>query len=151
MAMVQFGCGVEPITQGATTTATTIELNSAEWGEFHSPDLDVTIRRVTALMDADEEDDATQPTEYAIQLTLRFLMEAASLLAGDVPRAAATVTDEGGIRLFWREPGRSVQLTVPPHHGKALSVYHRKGAEHATERDASPQVLAHWLDWFARA
>ena len=38
-------------------------------GEFHSPDLDVTIRWVTALMNADEEDDATQPTAYAIQLT----------------------------------------------------------------------------------
>ena len=114
-------------------------------------DFDLTVSRVIALASLEPgvaPDDVALPTERVVSAALHFLIAASERLGDSFPRGAAALDETGGIRVFWRQPGRSVQLWVPADESRPASVYHRDDTVHATERTWSAGPLARWLEWF---
>jgi len=110
---------------------------------------DTTIERVRGLTQLEDEEDA--PSADALSLAIEFLAQARTSLYTQFPKGATAVREDGGVDVYWKRPGRIVQLAVPARQERPLSVYHRSGDEHGTDTVVSPEILAHWLEWFARA
>jgi hypothetical protein len=121
---------------------------TASWNE---PDegFSMTVSRVQGLAHVEDEDET--PTPHALSSALHFLSRTKQFLAHTFPRGAATVSDDGVIDVYWRKPGRTVQLMIPADERRTTSVYHRDGSDYGLDKDATPETLAHWLEWFVRA
>ena len=112
--------------------------------------LKTTLSRVEALLALEDDAEAgvVRPTETACRQTLGILTHACSLIRGDFPLASPSPDGEGGIHVYWRKPGRNVQLNVPADGKEAPSIFHRDGFQYRMERDSGPAELARWLSWF---
>jgi hypothetical protein len=121
---------------------------TASWDE---PDegFNMTVSRVQGLAHIEDEDET--PTPQALSSALHFLAQTKRFLAHPFPRGAATVSDDGSIDVSWRKPGRTVQLMIPADERRTTSVYHRDGSDYGLDKDAAPETLARWLEWFSRA
>lgn len=117
------------------------------------PDLDdgfnATMSRVRELAHIEDEDEA--PAPHALSAALDFLTQTRRFLKGDIPKGAATVGDDGSIDVYWKMPGRMVQVMIPADEQRTVSVYHRNGTDYSIDKSAAPETLAHRLEWFARA
>ncbi len=109
----------------------------------------ITIERVRGLTQLEDEEDAPSPD--VLSLAIEFLAQVKTSLYEQFPKGATAVRDDGSVDVYWRQPGRIVQLTVPAQQDHTLSVYHREGDKHGTDTAVSPETLARWLEWFARA
>ncbi len=118
---------------------------------WHYPDsgFSTTISRVQDLTHAEDEDET--PAQYALSSALDYLYQTQQFLALDFPKGATTVGDDGSIDLYWRKPGRAVQLMIPADDRRTVSVYHRDGSDYGIDKDVTPETLARWLEWFAGA
>ena len=106
-----------------------------------------TVSRVRALSYVEDE----TPSPHALLSALDFLTQIGQSLGNAFPRGAAAVGDDGRIDVYWRKPGRTVQLMIPADERRTASVYHRDGTDYGVDKDAAPETLARWLEWFARA
>ncbi len=108
-----------------------------------------TISRVRALAYVEDEDET--PAPHALSSALDFLIQTGQALGNAFPKGATTVGDDGRIDVYWRKPGRTVQLMIPADERRTASVYHRDGTDYSVDKDAVPEMLVHWLEWFNRA
>jgi hypothetical protein len=77
---------------------------------------DVTEDRLLQLAYIPEDEDYTQPTQYAHRLARKLLFAAYHELdrRGELfPRASVTTTEAGNVVVHWRKPNLAVQIMVP--------------------------------------
>jgi len=110
-------------------------------------DYDTTVSRVIAT--AQEEEDG--PTQYALSTALALLSNLRDQIDYPFPRATASGTPDGGIHVYWQQPGRALILAVPARQGDAGYVYHEDATGYGALRDMSTQTLVRWLTWFIYA
>ena len=109
-------------------------------------EFNLVISRISQIL---QEDDF-RPTEYALRTALTLVYEANQILKGVFARASVAVSEEGAISIYWRKPGRNLQLTVPAEEGRSAFIYHQENKDYSIERNAMPTTLANWLQWFMR-
>jgi hypothetical protein len=112
-------------------------------------ELSITIARLQALLEEEEEDDygVAKPSAYAYGTALALVSEASRLMASPFRKASASTDDRGGIRLTWSIPEAEVRLVCAHQSDKPTYLYHEVGNEYEVERDVSASTVAHWLDW----
>lgn len=120
-----------------------------------SPDFGRLIVDLRNLMSGCQEDeDEIPPTDYALTETLKLLFEAREHLMiywkdYKFPQASVCSTDEGGINVYWRKQGITVQLSVPAAPEGNLFLYHRENDNYRLDRSqVNGRHLADLLRWF---
>jgi len=116
---------------------------------FENEELSITIARLQALLEEEEEDDygVAKPSIYAYGTALALVSEASRLMASLFRKASTSTDDRGGIRLTWSRPEAEVRLVCAHQSDKPTYLYHEVGNEYEVERDVSASTVAHWLDW----
>ena len=109
----------------------------------------IVLERLYALKE--DEDDNELPTATAYTKICDLLIRANSLMQLDFPRGTPSVEEDRGIRIEWRRGPREVKLVVAPQSGGLEYVYQAENASHSLDKNVTPAVLAHWLDWLAAA
>lgn len=127
--------------QGENSSNKTLTSENAE--------VSITIARLQALLEEEEEDDygVAKPSLYAYGTALALVSEASRLMASPFRKASASTDDRGGIRLTWSIPEAEIRLVCAHQSDKPTYLYHEVGNEYEVERDVSASTVAHWLDW----
>ncbi len=113
--------------------------------------LQTTVARVQGLLDViDNDEDYKRPNEHTVYTAINWLDLAYFQLDKTVPKGAAAVDEDGGIRIYWQSPTRNVQLAIPNTRGAKPWIYHQEGKEYSLDREVSPEKLAYWLNWLAQ-
>lgn len=114
--------------------------------------LSVVIERIQALAVQDEDVEDPPPTTELISYAVELCRMAAHNMTHPFPRAAASSDEDGNIAIYWRADSKKA-LSVTLYNDRTRNLlYHREtGQESAIEYHLSPQMLAHWLDWYAEA
>lgn len=111
----------------------------------------VTMKRLLALLEADETDDygILQPSQSAFKSTMSLVIEAYEIMGDRFPRASASTDEQGGIRLAWSklEPECEVRLICPADANQSIYLYHELGDTYAVENRATTSILVQWLEW----
>lgn len=115
-------------------------------------DLEVAINRIQMLAVQDEDVEDPPPTPELIAHAVELCRMAAHIMTHPFPRAAASSDEDGNIAIYWRADSRKA-LSVTLYNDRTRNfLYHREtGHELAIEYQLSPQMLAHWLDWYSVA
>lgn len=118
-----------------------------------SNSITVTLKRLIALLEADETDEygILQPSQSAFKSAMQFVVEAYDAMGDNFPKASASTDEEGSIRLTWSKPAADceVRLICPAQTDKTAYLYHELGSTYAVEREEFE--LTQWLEWFNRA
>lgn len=108
------------------------------------------LRELEELRTATPEKDeygVLRATKHAYTTAADVLINAA-IVAGlsgrQIPRGIVSTDSEGGIRIEWNRPHRSVRLIVPFSAERDGYVYHQEGSQYGTAA-AIPESLAQWL------
>ena len=108
------------------------------------------VSRIHELMqkENDYENDygATMPTSYATDRVLAILDDTFQRLRTSFPKAAVSVSFDGGIRVQWIYPLSSVRLVVPGAVNEEEYMYFEDGDNYGTEI-VSGQILADRISW----
>jgi hypothetical protein len=108
------------------------------------------VRQLVELWKGPKNDDfgCLQPTQYAFDRTIEFLVDAAIDANSDkgrqIPSGCVSTDSEGGVRIEWIRDAASVHMVVPAQTNRAAYVYHETGNDYATE-DMTPRRLSHLL------
>ena len=99
----------------------------------------------------DYEDDygAAVPTSYATDRVLDILDATFQKLKDTFPKAAVSVSFDGGIRIQWIYPQSSVRLVIPAAVNDETYIYFEDGDNYGTEI-VSAQNLADRISWLQR-
>jgi hypothetical protein len=115
-----------------------------------SPGLTLTLKRLVALLDGEDEDDygILKPTDYAFKTVMNLLIEANSLISADFPKASASTDHQGGIRLTWTssDTESEVCLFCPASAETPSDVYYALNTEEGVEDVHSATTLVKWLE-----
>jgi hypothetical protein len=115
----------------------------------------VTLKRLVALLEADETDEygVLQPSQVAFKLAMEFVVEAYDAMGDRFPKASASTDEQGSIRLTWNklEPEREVRLICPSLTDQKAYLYHEHGNDYAVEREVTVAILLQWLEWLNQA
>lgn len=107
------------------------------------------LQELNSLRTGPEQDEhgVLRPTRDAYEMASGLLVDAAivaSRKTRKIPLGAVSTDSEGGVRIEWVRPDRSVHLVVPSARENPSYIYHECGDDFDTE-DASADRLAHWL------
>lgn len=99
-----------------------------------------------SLPDEHDEYGVLRATRSAYESACCLLIDAAIVAAPNrqIPRGCVSTDSEGGLRVQWIRPNKSVHLVIPAQPDKESYIYHEVGLDYGTER-ASAGRLAHWL------
>lgn len=113
----------------------------------------VTLRNLISVLkeEAENEENTTLPTEYAIDTVASIIADANSRMRGNFPQGSPSADGTGGLRVEWIHGEREIRLAVAPRSGGKTYIYHEEPAHYATEYTVSAQALAKWLDWLIEA
>jgi hypothetical protein len=115
-----------------------------------SPGLTMTLKRLVALLDGEDEDEygILKPTDYAFKTVMNLLIEANSLISIDFPKASASTDHQGGIRLAWTssDSEQEVCLFCPFGSATPIDIYYALETEEGVENSVSAATLVKWLE-----
>jgi hypothetical protein len=115
----------------------------------------VTLKRLVALLEADETDEygILQPSQTAFKLAMQFVVEAYDAMGDRFPQASVATDEQGSIRLTWSklEPECEVRLVCPAQTNQPAYFYHELGSDYAVERQVTTALLGQWLEWLNQA
>ena len=118
-----------------------------------SQDFKFMISRILDLLkeeeDCEDEYGAVVPTEHALLNVLAILGETHNELQTFFPRAAASVSFDGGIRIQWMHPHSSVRLVIPGGPDEDGYIYFEDEDYYDTE-SVSAKNLAYRMNWLQR-
>jgi hypothetical protein len=120
-----------------------------------SSHITVTLKRLVALLEEDETDEygILQPSQSAFKLAMRLVVDAYEAMGDRFPKASASTSEEGSIRLTWSKlsPECEVRLVCPATSEQQAYLYHELGDNYAVERDVTASILVQWLEWLNQA
>jgi hypothetical protein len=107
------------------------------------------VRQLAALRECEEADEygVLRASEHAYNEACQLLIDAtitAALERREIPDACVSTDSEGGVRIEWIRPQRSVHLVIPCDPPRQPYLYHEVGDAYGTER-ATAGALAYWL------
>jgi hypothetical protein len=130
-----------------------ISLCTAFLEQRASRDYDFMVSRVLELLQVedDQEDDygAIVPTRTALSNALTILHETFRELQTTFPRAVASVSFDGGIRIQWMRPESSLRLVIPGSDEEEAYIYFEHEDDYGTE-SVSATNLARRIKWLQR-
>lgn len=107
----------------------------------------VIFERLKRLLD---EDDDLQPSQYAYSKAYSLLSEVIQAYEDVFPRAAVAAGEDEGIYIYWRKPGKSIELAIPSAANGRHTIYVRdRGGSYLIDR-VSVGELVNWLYDFAK-
>lgn len=113
-------------------------------------DLDTVIERIHGLAVVDEDDIDPPPSAVRIACAIDLCRQAARLMVNPFPRATPASTDDGGVDIYWQRPGDRAVSVCTGEHATDNYLYHRlTRGESGIEQPLTPELIAHWLDWYA--
>lgn len=105
---------------------------------------------LTEVQEEMEEDEgASVPTLYAIRQTIEILQGALENIYVPLPKAAFSVSYEGGIRIQWMYPQFSLRLVIAEAEESESYIYYEDGQEYSIEA-ANSENLKQRLMWLKR-
>jgi hypothetical protein len=107
------------------------------------------VNRLISLYTTEPDEDEVKPTDYAYMTAWRLVMEATAKMDCNFPKASATVTDEGGIRIRWRSENAEVRLAIPADENGKHYIYFEHGDRFGGETPVTGDKLASLIEWFA--
>lgn len=110
-----------------------LENQASGFGLVHS-------RLLNLLLDDEEDEEQVKPTGYAFNTALRLLLETDQNI-GTLPKAAVTTDEDGGLRIQWHRPDRSVRLIIPAGSGGKHYIYYESDDNYDAE-DYDPSTAA---------
>ncbi|MGA2594735.1 MAG: hypothetical protein ABSH32_32960 [Bryobacteraceae bacterium] len=113
-----------------------------------SGDYVITLGRIEELRTEENEDD--RPSDYANDLGLKVLIEAARELGLRFPRASVSVGANRGLRVTWSYGPREVRLVCGGSTANKSYIYAESGSEHGIECILDGSHLAQHLRWVLR-
>jgi len=113
----------------------------------------VLVGRVRDLLsdDYDVEIGEQAPSAENIDRAMTLLSDAFQVMRSPFPRAFASTTGRGDIRIYWRSGELDLHLIIPADVGEAPSLYLHDGGSESFDRDVSSAQLADRLSRFSRA
>lgn len=136
------------VDEGSTknTMLASQEIQPSELSDIYGKNFGIILSRLARLMN---DEDEIPPTPYALTATLEILFKAYKYIPGEnFPKAAVTTDDSGGLYIYWRKPGRQLQLTVPGNEHSPSYIYHTENNNETMDKNISDLTLVHWLRWF---
>ena len=126
----------------------TLENRTDETGQ---DGLAVTIERLNALLNDEEDEDFLPPNAYAFSAACLLLKGANAQMKGSFPSGSPSADGAGGLRIEWQRSPKEVRLILAPKIGGRTYIYHESGDEYATENSVTAETLAFWLEWLLTA
>ena len=114
-----------------------------------TPPFAETLKRLLALhVGSDDTEDEISANAVAVATALRLVWYCYGTLESRFPEGRATVTEDGGVQIYWDAERRKVHLLISGDDEPRVTLYHASSAhDYGLERTVTGAALSRWLAW----
>lgn len=97
----------------------------------------------------EDEEDFHPPTDYAFKLASELFSNLDELsLASEIPEAALSLNEAGGLRIEWTGNERQMRIIIPESDNSRGYIYYQNFEHYSLEWDTNSNMIAHYINWY---